>query len=160
MKNALFPVKSLAIAATLFFLQSPTIARADGYTSHLYNATALRNTSQLMNAGLTTNILTLHVHGSSISQVAIELPRRVSIERGVSVVDENGNSVDASVTMSDRRVTVAFSEPVTPNAALDIHLRGVKTRLRQGRVWLYPVSVRTADSNRDISIGNARIHTY
>ena len=77
------------------------------------------------------------------------------------VSDQSGKKIDSTVSMKDKRATIAFSQPVPVETTLSISMKGVNTSiLSRGRTLLYPVSARSVGMTEDIRIGIAQIQTY
>lgn len=140
------------VLATMTF--SPA-AKADGGlfqtgVNHLNNAYPSTSNAHVLS---TTYKFEVHVLKSSLSDLSIDLPYNISTG-GVEVFDQTGRKLDATTSIVDKKVAIAFSQPVTSGTVLNVKLLNVSSRWGQGAVWLFPIS----SEGRLIEI--ARIHTY
>ncbi len=74
------------------------------------------------------------------------------------VSEKSGKKIDSTVSIKDKRVTIAFSQPVPVETTLSILMKGGQTSfLSQGRTFLYPVYGTSVDMTEEIPIGVAQI---
>ncbi|MGB3238931.1 MAG: DUF2808 domain-containing protein [Geitlerinemataceae cyanobacterium] len=135
-------------------------AFADGTSTHLSRATALPRTSQLMYSGFVNNYINFHVHDRSLSQISIELPPNVTLNKGIEITNESGQPIEANISTIDRQIQIVFAAPVPPETQFEIVMKGMKSRSLSGRTWLYPISIRSEGLNAEIPLETARIATY
>lgn len=128
----------------------------DAKAPHLVHSNAHPNNARITSA---THHFEVHVQGSNLSQLFIDLPEGIKVKRGIEITDQSGRKIDATVSIKDRRATVAFAQPVSSGTTLSVSMKGVQTPL-YSRIWLYPVYSRSISMNTDIRIGLARIQTY
>lgn len=103
----------------------------------------------------------LQIAGGALSQLSIELPEGLSLREGIAVTDDrSGQTIDATVSVTGRKHTISFSQPVPSGTVLSIFLNGVKTSDYLGRTWLYPISGRLVGMRAEIPLGTGRIQTY
>ncbi|MEH2047623.1 DUF2808 domain-containing protein [Nostoc sp.] len=151
------------VAFTLVLASSvPSVSTAwaknpnDAKFSHLGNSTAVPNNARTLNA---THKFDVHVQGKALSELAIDLPEGVSIDKGIEVENKLGQKIPTTVSINNRKATVAFSEPVAPGTSISIRMKGVNTPGYE-QTWHYPVSVKKVDMKEEIPLGLARIQTY
>ena len=107
-----------------------------------------------------THHFKLRVAGYNLVELFINLPKGISVTRGIEITTQSGQKIDYTVSINNRRVTIDFAQPVSPGTTLSISLKGIRTSDYLGRTWLYPVSGRLDDIKVDIPFGIARIQTY
>lgn len=154
-----------AVAATLAIAFSVPAARAGETTDnatapHITRSAARPSRANRMHLVGVTKRFDIHIHGSAIKEISIDLPQNINVTRGVEIADEDGRTVETTVSINDRRVTMVFSQPVPADKTLKIALRGVRSLSLFGRTWLYPIYVRAVGMNEEIPLGLARIQTY
>jgi hypothetical protein len=128
----------------------------DAQFSHLGNSAAVPNDARTLNA---THKFDVHVQSKALSELAIDLPEGVSIDKGIEVENQLGQKIPTTVSINNRKATVAFSEPVAPGTSISIRMKGVNTPSYE-KTWHYPVSVKKVDMKEEIPLGLARIQTY
>ncbi|RUT01517.1 hypothetical protein DSM106972_066140 [Dulcicalothrix desertica PCC 7102] len=150
------------VYAAAFTLVISSIAPAfagnlnDANVSHLGDSAAIPNYAQDSDA---THRFDIHVQGKAISELMINLPEDVKINRGVEVRNKSGQKIPATVSINDKKVTVAFSEAVNPGTSLSVNMKGVSTPGYE-KTWHYPVSVKKVGIKEESSLGLARVQTY
>jgi hypothetical protein len=157
-------MKTLIYAAAFMLAITPSVPAAlaggalrDAKAPHLVHSGAHPNNARLPSA---THHFEVHLQGKDLSQLSVDLPEGIKVKRGIEVTDQSGKKLDATVSAHDRRVTIAFFQPVTSGTRLSVSLKGVETLYLQRRIWLYPVYGRSVDMNADMRLGIARIQTY
>ncbi|MBW4628929.1 MAG: DUF2808 domain-containing protein [Brasilonema octagenarum HA4186-MV1] len=102
--------------------------------------------------------------GKPLAELVIDLPEGVKINRGIEVKNQTGQKIPATVSINNRKATVAFSQPVEPETKLSILMNGVNTignsEAGYSLPWIYRVYAKNAGSQGEISLGVARIQTY
>lgn len=157
MKKLVYPATiALVIAATL-----PAVATGvPGATNstHLIHSGAHPNNARIKSA---THHFELHTEGKALSQLSIDLPERIDVNRGIEITDSTGKKVEGRVSINDRKATIAFPQPVPPGTILSVSLKGVQTPGYLRRTWVYRVySQMEGIQPENIPIGTARIQTY
>lgn len=148
---------------TLLSIYSVPAAFAEGVPgetsfSHLFHSNAHPNDARALSA---MHHFKLHVQGSDLSQISIDLPEGVKIRRGVEVTDQSGKKLDADVSINDKKATVAFSRPVSPETILTVSMKGVQTPFPGYRkTWRYSVRGKNQNMKEDLLFGTAQIQTY
>lgn len=158
-------MKRLLYAATLTLTLTSLIpaARADEShreypkATHLVHSGAHPNSVRTSNA---THHFKLYVEGNALSQLSIDLPEGIRVSRGIEVTDQGGKKVDETVSINNRKVTIAFAQPVSPGTLLSVEMKGIKTSDYLGRAWLYPVYGKDVGMTVEIPLGTAQIQTY
>lgn len=158
-------MKRLLFAATLTLaLTSLTpAARADESPREYSKATQLVHSGAHPNSVRTPNAthhFMLSVAGNALSQLLIDLPKGISVRRGIEVTDQSGKKVDETVSINDRKATIAFAQPVSPGTRLSVEMNGIRTSDYLGRTWLYRVYGKDVGMTIEIPLGTARIQTY
>jgi hypothetical protein len=157
--NRLIFVVSLPIAIGILALFANR-ALADGPSTHLSRATALPNTAQLMHSGLVKNYLEFHVQDRALSQISIDLPSGISVNKGIEVTDQSGQPLETQVSIGDRKINLVFPSPVQPDTTILIVMKGIQSHSFSGRTWLYPISIQSVGLSANIPLQTARILTY
>ncbi|OKH50290.1 hypothetical protein NIES2101_19925 [Calothrix sp. HK-06] len=105
---------------------------------------------------------TLRIHiprnSQSISQISIAVPKTVSWSNKVNdiaVTQNNGQKVNANISLNEKTITLAFNEPVSPNSKLEIDIKNVRQPLR-GNGSIYRLFAKSINSSIDMPIGMAR----
>lgn len=125
---------------------------------HLVHSNAHPNNARVPSA---THHFEVHVQGSDLSQLSVDVPEGVKVSDRIVVTDQSDKKIDATVSVNDRRVTIAFSQPVPSGTTLSVSMKGVRTQFSsQRRIWLYPVYGRSVGMTADVRLGMARIQTY
>lgn len=132
----------------------------DSSGSYLGNSTAYPSDTTAVDA---THEFEVYV-GKPLAELVIDLPEGVKINRGIEVKNQTGQKIPATVSINNRKATVAFSQPVEPETKLSILMNGVNTignsEAGYSRPWIYRVYAKNAGSQGEISLGVARIQTY
>lgn len=155
-------MKKLICAATFtlaFTYSLPAFAGGilrDAKAPHLVHSNAHPNNARVP----ATHHFEVHVQGSDLLQLSVDVPKNIKLSDQIVVTDQSGKKVDANVSTNDRRMTIAFTQPVPSGTNLSVSMKDVRTRFLQGRTWLYPVYSRSVGINADVPIGMARIQTY
>lgn len=148
---------SYAIAFTLALaISSPAVKAMEANATHLHNSAALPNNARVPFA---TYRIRVHVEQIPLTQLSIDLPKTLTIKRGLDVVDQTGQAINATLTVKSNIAIINFAQPVAPGTILKVDLNGVSTSDYLGRTWLLPVSSRSVGMNSDIPLGIARIQT-
>ncbi|AFZ61096.1 DUF2808 domain-containing protein [Anabaena cylindrica FACHB-243] len=149
-----------AVAFTLVLTSSLPTAWAknpnDANISHLGNSAAVPNDAGNLNA---THKFDVHVQGKALSELAIDLPERISIDQGIEVQNKLGQKIPTMVSMNNRKATIAFSEPVAPGTTISIRMKGVNTPM-YSEIWQYQVYAKKVGFTEAIPLGLAQIQTY
>lgn len=146
-----------AITCTLSIVASTLPVQAiEANATHLHSSVVLPRNARIPNA---TYRIRLHVTGSPLTQLGIQLPERIRVSKGIEVTDQAGNEVSTTGTLSRKTAPVAFTQPVSPGTILKIDLKGIRTPDLLGHTWLLPLSGRSAGMTADIPFGTARIQT-
>lgn len=125
---------------------------------HIVHSSAHPNGTRVPNA---THHFEVHVQGKELSQLSFEVPDGVEVRDRIMVSDQSGKKIDSTVSIEDKRATIAFSQPVPVETTLSISMKSVKTPfLSRGNTWLYPVYGRSVGMTEDIRMGIAQIQTY
>ena len=99
--------------------------------------------------------------GADLSQLSVDVPEGIKVSARIVVADQSDKKIDATVSVNDRRVTIAFSQPVPTETTMSVSMNGVRTSgLNYSRTWLYPVYSRSVGMTADVRVGMARIQTY
>lgn len=129
-------------------------ALRDAKVSHLVHSGAHPNNTRLP----ATHHFEVHVQGGDLSRLTIDVPEGIKVSDRVVVTDESGKKIDAAVSVNERRITIAFSQPVPTKTTLSVSMKRIRTKFSsRGRVWLYPMYARKVGLTEDIRIGMARI---
>ena len=143
-----------SLTLTAYAAESP---REYQKATHLVHSGAHPNTVRTLNA---THHFKLYVEGNALSQLSIDLPEGVRISRGIEVTDKAGKKVDETFSINDRKVTLAFAQPVSPGTLLSVEMKGMRTSDYLGRTWLYPIYGKDVGMTEEIPLGTVQIQTY
>jgi hypothetical protein len=156
-------MKNLICATTIALMLASFVPSAqakelmhDVKVTHLDNSAAIPNTARFQGA---THKFEVHVRGETLAELAIDLPEGISLRKGIEVTNQSGEKVDAKVSVTDRKATVVFSQPVSPETTLLVSMRGVNT-LGYSRTLMYRIYGKTVGAIAQIPLGTARIQTY
>lgn len=127
-------------------------------TTHLVHDGAHPNEARALSV---THHFEVHVQGSELSQLIINLPEGIKVRRGIEVTDRSGQKIDTTVSINDGRATLTFAQPVSSETTLLVDIKGVQTPAPgYARTWLYSVYGRSVGMTTDKRIGLAQIKTY
>ena len=147
--------------ASLFVSSVPVLAGGilrEANAPHIVHSSLHPNGTRVPNA---TQHFEVHVQGKELSQLSLEIPDSVNVSDRIMVTDQSGKKIDSTVSMKDKKATIAFSQPVPVETTLSISMKGFNTSiLSQRRTLLYPISARSVGMTEDIRIGTAQIQTY
>ncbi|MCU0533031.1 MAG: DUF2808 domain-containing protein [Hydrococcus sp. Prado102] len=101
----------------------------------------------------------IDVPKSGLSSLSIELPENISVRDEIEVKNQDGEKINAKVSMNDRKATIAFSQPVPAQTKLLIDLNGVKTP-GYANTWNYRIYGTMVGIDREIPLGTRRVQTY
>ncbi|PSB30479.1 hypothetical protein [Chlorogloea sp. CCALA 695] len=147
--------------ASLYAFSVPAFAGGvlrEANAPHIVHSSAHPNGTRVPN---TTHHFEVHVQGKELSQLSFEVPDGVEVSDRIMVSDQSGKKIDSTVSIKDKRATIAFSQPVPLETTLSISMKGAKVSfLSQGRTFLYPVYGKSVGMTQEIRIGIAQIQTY
>lgn len=129
----------------------------DAKAPHLVHSGAHPNNARIRQA---THHFDVHVQGNDLEQLIVDVPEGIKVSDRITITDHSDQKIDATVSVNDKKVTIAFAQPVPTGTTLSVSMKGVRTRSLRGRTWLYPVYSRSTGINADVPIGMARIQTY
>jgi Protein of unknown function (DUF2808) len=146
-----------AAAMIIGFAVLAPVAKA----SSLVHSTAYPNRVKVANA---TYHVGLRIEENSLSQLLIlvpdDAPGKIWFSNRIEVTDRAGHLINTTSSFDSKRVTIAFTQPVSSGTTLEIDLKGVRTSDLLGRTWLFPIEGIGVNSNQTIQLGTARIQTY
>lgn len=126
--------------------------------THLGNSAAIPSNSRFQGA---IHNFEVHVQGKALSELSIDLPKGVSIRKGIDVTNKSGQKIETAVSVNDRKASVLFTQPVPPETTLLIKMRGVSVNtLGYRHIWMYRFYGKMVGLNAEISLGSARIQTH
>ncbi|MBW4628951.1 MAG: DUF2808 domain-containing protein [Brasilonema octagenarum HA4186-MV1] len=104
---------------------------------------------------------TFRVHipknSKEISQLSIQVPTNITWSNDVddiNVEDKNGQKINTNVSVNDKTILLAFTEPVAPDTQLEIDLKNVK-RGTGGNSYFYRFFAKFVGSSTETPIGGA-----
>lgn len=164
MKNLIYAVAfTLALPLGIALLQTssdPAYAGGilrDAQAPHLVHSGAHPNNARVP---LATHHFEVHVQGNDLSQLYVDVPEGVKVSNRILVTDRSGKKINANVSVDNRRVTIAFPQPIPTETTLSVSMKGMNTQSFARRIWLYPISGRSIGMTANQRIGIARIQTY
>lgn len=156
--------KSLISAAVVFAISTTLIitskpASADGDKGTLPHVDGNYHFPQTK-WGNVRHTLRIHIprNSQSISQISIAVPETVNWSNKVNdigVTQNNGQKVNANISLNEKTIILAFNEPVSPNSKLEIDIKNVRQPLR-GNGPIYRLFAKSINSSVDMPIGMAR----
>jgi Protein of unknown function (DUF2808) len=102
----------------------------------------------------------IHVAGYALSELTINLPEEWTVSKNIAVTDKEGQKVDATISIEERKAKFVFAQPVPPETVLEVSFKSVNTSTLIGKTWLLPISTKRADTAIEIPLGTAQINTY
>lgn len=124
--------------------------------SHLVHSGAHPNSARFQGA---THHFEVHVQGKALSALTINLPDDVKMRSGIEVTNQSGQKIESQVSVNNRKATVVFAQPVSPDTTISIDLRGIHTP-GYSRNWGYALTGKMVGINADIPLGTVLIQTY
>ncbi|MEG3864795.1 MULTISPECIES: DUF2808 domain-containing protein [unclassified Microcoleus] len=156
-------MKKLVYATAFTFLLSynapATVAGGamrNANISHLIHSGAHPNSARFQGA---THHFEVHVQGKPLSALTIDLPDDVKMRSGIDVTNQSGQKIESQVSVNNRKATVVFSQPVSPDTTISIDMRGIHTP-GYSRSWMYAISGKMAGINAEVPLGTVLIQTY
>lgn len=135
---------------------APAIQAMEAKATHLHSSAALPRNARVPFA---IYRLRVHVERIPLTQLSVNLPEPLNLKRGITVVDQTGQAVGATLTVNGNMATIGFAQPIAPGNILNVDLNGVSTSDNLGHTWLLSVSSRSVGLNGAIPLGFARIQT-
>ena len=94
--------------ASLYAFSVPAFAGGvlrEANAPHIVHSSAHPNGTRVPNA---THHFEVHVQGKELSQLSFEVPDGVDVSDRIMVSDQSGKKIDSTVSMKDKRATIAF----------------------------------------------------
>jgi hypothetical protein len=152
-----------AVAFTLilsaFAIPATTYAKGIGIGAKVIHIDGSNAIPQNASARSATFKIDVHVEGKSLSSLAITIPEEISVG-GVEVMDGSGKTVETITTIKDKKIAIAFTNPVAPESHLQVRLNGVSNRWHRSNTWMFPMSAQVGGMSGYLPLGLALIHTY
>lgn len=150
-----------ATAFTLFLASNVPASVAGGAMQnanipHLVHGGAHPNKARFQGA---THHFEVHVQGRALLALTIDLPEDVKMRDSIEITNQSGQKIESQVSVNNRKVTVVFSQPVSPDTTISIDLRGIDTP-GYSRNWMYAISGKMVGINAEIPLGTVLIQTY
>ncbi len=123
---------------------------------HLIHSGAHPNKARFQGA---THHFEVHVQGKALSALVIDLPDDVKMRSGIEITNQSGQKIESQVSVNNRKATVVFSQPVSPDTTISIDLLGIRTP-SYSRNWMYTISGKMVGINAEIPLGTVLIQTY
>ncbi len=98
----------------------------------------------------------VHVVGRGLAQLVIKAPTGVRLSEAIKLTDQSGKPINATVSLSGQKATIALAQVISPDTMLAIELKNVKTSI-DPITWFFSVSSQLAGLNGEIGLGLARI---
>lgn len=98
----------------------------------------------------------------SVSQLVIEVPNTLTWSNevnDVTVTNENGKEIKASINTANKNILVTFTEPVAPDTKLEIDIKNVKQPFR-GNGVIYKINAKLVGDKTEMFIGIARFRIF
>ncbi len=123
---------------------------------HLVHTGAHPNKARFQGA---THHFEVHVQGKALSALTIDLPEDVKMRGPIEVTNQSGQKIESQVSVNNRKATVVFSQPVSPDTTISIDMRGIQTP-GYSRNWGYAISGKMVGIDAEIPLGTVLIQTY
>jgi len=123
---------------------------------HIVGSAATPNKARFQGA---THHFEVHVQGRALSSMTIDLPDDVKMRSGIEITNQSGQKIESQVSVNNRKATVVFAQPVSPDTTISINLRGIHTP-GYSRNWMYPIAGKIVGINTEIPLGTVLIQTY
>ena len=156
-------MKKLTYAAAFTFLLASNApatvaggAMQNANISHIIHSDAHPNKARFQGA---THHFEVHVQGKALSVLTINLPEDIKMRGGIEVTNQSGQKIESQVSVNNQKVTVVFSQPVSPNTTISIDMRGIHTP-GYSRNWMYAISGKMVGINAEVPLGTVLIQTY
>ncbi len=99
-------------------------------------------------------------NSSALSQLDIDVPAGLRVKNDISISNKSGKEIQANTSVNANKITIVFSEAISPGNTLTIDLNKVD-RVGTSNAWLYRVSAKLVGLNAEIPIGIAQFRlTY
>ena len=156
MKKLIYVTTVILAIASSFPALAGGILR-DAKAPHLVHSGAHPNNARMSQA---THHFDVHVQGSDLEQLFVDVPEGVNVRNRITINDQSHKKVDATISINDNRIAIAFTQPVPTGTTLVVSMKGLITNSLRGHTWLYPVYSRSVGVNADVPLEIARIQTY
>jgi hypothetical protein len=103
----------------------------------------------------TTYYFSLQVGDKPLSQVIIDLPMGVDIQRWIDVADDNNRPVGSSYERIGQKAIINFAKPIAIATQLNFYIHGIQAKTSQ--TWKLPISVQLKGNQEPILIGKIHI---
>lgn len=103
--------------------------------------------------------LKLHVIGRALSALAIDVPEQLRLSQQITVKDQAGKPLDATVIMNGQKAMIAFAQPIEPDTTIQINMDNARA-LTDDRIWLFGLESRLVGLSADIPLGVIRIDDF
>jgi len=111
---------------------------------------------------LVKQTLQLHIpkNGKALSQLIIEVPPTVAVSNDIDILDDKGQKIKINISVNNKRIIIAFPEPVTSNTTkLKINFNKVLQPII-GSISIYHLSAKVVGSDVEIPVGVARFSSF
>jgi len=155
----LFYIATFTLAISSFFMTEVAASGKPGdyRGSHLVKSVAIPNDAYGRTD--TTHKISVHIQGTPLTELIINVPEGVKINRGIKIINESGKDIPATISMNQQTATISFSQPIQPETKLSIFMNGVKT-ISYNHIWQYKVYAQDVGFTQVIPLGIAQIQTY
>jgi hypothetical protein len=145
---------SFALAFAMVIPTAQAAGPSDAKVPHLTSSGPDPNNPRHSHLG--NYIIRVHVTGRSLTQLMIEAPSGVQLSKAITITDQSGKPISATVSLNGQKATLAFAQSISPDTTLEIDLKNVKTPL-DPPTWFFSVSSQLSGLNVEIPLGSARI---
>ncbi|MBE9093426.1 DUF2808 domain-containing protein [Tychonema sp. LEGE 07203] len=123
---------------------------------HIVGSAATPNKARFQGAN---HHFKVHVQGKALAALAIDLPEDVKMCGPIEVKNQSGQKIESQVSVNNRKATVVFAQPVSPDTTISIALQGIYTP-GYSRNWGYALAGKVEGINAEIPLGTVLIQTY
>lgn len=123
---------------------------------HIVGSAATPNRARFQGA---THHFEVHVQGRALWALTIDLPEGVKMRGSIEVKNQSGQKIESQVSVNNRKVTLVFAQPVSPDITISIALRGIHTP-GYSYNWMYAIAGKMVGINAEIPLGTVLVQTY
>jgi Protein of unknown function (DUF2808) len=101
----------------------------------------------------------LQVAGMPLSQLVINVPKRIRVTNKIEVMDQAKRKISTDITINDGKVIITFAQPVPADTTLEIDMKGIDASSYLPSTRLFTISGTVLGLRGEIPFGTARFQT-
>jgi len=94
-------------------------------------------------------------NSSALSQLNIDVPAGLTVEKNINISDGSGRKIPANTSVNDNKITIVFPQAISPGNTITIDLNKVN-RIGTSNAWLYRISAKLVGIDTEMPIGIAQ----